>query len=321
MSLYEGGRIWLAGLLLLIGQAAHAQSCSAAVTGINFGNVNPISGAAVTASGSIDVTCTWPVISLTPSVEVCLNLAAVAPLSMTNGSNALRYGLYQDSADSVVWGSTTNGTTPISLTLTKPVVGTSASQVVSFYGLIAANQPTVPTVGDISTVYSENLGGGQTVLNYEFYLLPPSGCPVITTPGATFPFTATATVVNDCLISANNLSFGAAGLLSSGISASASISATCTNSDAYRIALNGGGSGNVAARTMSRQGGGGVVSYQLYVDAAHSIPWGDGTAGTSMYTGTGTGLAQTVTVYGHVSAQATPAPGNYSDTITATIAF
>ena len=74
-------------------------------------------------------------------------------------------------------------------------------------------------------------------------------------------------------------------------------------------------------RTLLRQGGGGAVNYQLYTDSARSIPWGDGTAGTSMVTGTGSGNAQTINVYGQVPAQATPAPGSYSDTITATIVF
>ena len=314
-------RVWLTGLLLIIGQIAHAQTCSATVTTINFGNVDPINGAAVSASGSINVSCTWTLISLAPNAQVCLNLSAATPLGMINGSNTLQYGLYQDAADSVAWGSTTLGTTPISVTLAKPLLGTTASQTVPFYGLIAANQPLVPTVSDSSTVYSETFSGAQTVLNYQYYLLGPPSCSTITTPATAFPFTATATVVNDCLINANNLSFGTAALLGSGINATTSISVTCTNNDAYRIALNGGGSGNVSARSMSRQGGGGAVSYQLYLDAAHGTPWGDGTAGTNMYTGAGVGSVQTVTVYGLVPAQTTPAPGNYSDTITATVAF
>lgn len=321
MSRRNRWQLWLVALLLLMGQMVHAQTCSATLTNINFGNVDPITGAAVSASGSITVSCDWTLVSLAPNAQVCLNLNATTPLSMTNGSNALQYGLYQDAADSLAWGSTSAGTTPISVTLAKPLLGTTTNQTVSFYGLIAANQPLVPTVSDSSTVYSESFSGAQTVLNYAYYLLGPPGCSTITTPATAFPFTVSATVVNDCLIQANNLSFGTTGLLSSSTSATTSISVTCTSNDAYRIALNGGGSGNVSARTLSLQAGGGTVSYQLYLDAAHSTPWGDGSAGTSMYTGTGTGNAQTATVYGLVPAQATPAPGNYSDTVTATVAF
>jgi spore coat protein U-like protein len=311
---------WLAACLLLLASIAHGQSCTATTSGINFGNVSPISGAAVPVTGTINVSCTWPAVTLTPSVLVCLNLGATSPRSMSNGSNNLTYDLYQDAAHSLTWGSIYNGTTPISLTLNKPA-GTTASQSVPFYGLIAANQPTVPSVGNDNTVYSQNFGGNQTALNYQFYLLLSGGCSTVTTPTTAFPFTNSATVINDCTIVASNVNFGNAGLLTSVLSATGSVSTTCTNGDAYRISFNGGGTGNVAARAMARQGGGGSASYQLYLDAVHATPWGDGTAGTSMYSATGTGTSQVTTIYGLVPIQTTPAPGSYSDTITATIMF
>ena len=313
--------LWLAVCLMLLASVAHAQSCTATTTGIDFGNVNPIAGTAVAASGTVNVSCTWPAITLTPSVLVCLNLGATSPRSMSNGSNILSYDLYQDAAHSLTWGSIYSSTTPISLTLNKPATGTTASQSIPFYGLIAANQPTVPSVGNSSTVYSQNFGGNQTALNYQFYLLLSTSCSAVTTPTTAFAFTSSATVVNDCTIVASNVNFGSAGVLASAVTATGSVSTTCTNGDAYRISLNGGGTGNVAARAMSRQGGGGSATYQLYLDAAHSLPWGDGTASTSMYSNKGSGVAQVITVYGQVPAQTTPAPGSYSDTITATIVF
>lgn len=308
-------------ILLLVGGRVHAETCTATASSVSFGNVSPIAGTAVAASGTVSVTCTWSAITLTPSVQVCLNVGATSPRSMSDGTSNLQYDLYQDAAHSLVWGSIYNGTTPIAVQLNKPATGTSASTTVSYYGLIAANQPTVPTVNNSSTVYTQGFGGNQTSLNYGFYVLIAPTCASLTTSNGTFPFTASATVVNNCLISATNVSFGSAGVLKSSLSATGSISARCTNGDAFRISLNGGSSGNVAARTLQRQGGGGTVSYQLYTDSARSIPWGDGTAGTSMMTGTGSGNAQAISVYGQVPAQATPAPGSYSDTITATIVF
>jgi spore coat protein U-like protein len=307
--------------LLLFTGVARAQVCSATGSAINFGSVSPIAGSAVPATGTVSITCTWPVITLTPSVRVCLNLGGSSPRSLANGGNTMQYDLYQDAAHSQIWGSIYNGTTPISLTLAKPLLGNSASTAITFYGLIAANQPTVPTVNNNSTVYSQNFGGNQTSISYGFYLIGAPTCASLTSSGGTFPFTASATVINNCNISANNLSFGTAGILASGLSATGSVSARCTNGDAFRISLNGGNSGNVAARVMQRQGGGGSVGYQLYTDAARSIPWGDGTAGTGMVTGTGSGNAQAISVYGRVPTQRTPAPGTYSDTITATIVF
>jgi spore coat protein U-like protein len=143
----------------------------------------------------------------------------------------------------------------------------------------------------------------------------------LTSSSGTFAFSANANVVNNCNISATSVAFGATGVLASALSATGSITAQCTNGDSFRIALNGGASGNVAARAMQRSGGGASVGYQLYLDAAHGSAWGDGTGGTATATGTGTGAQQVFTVYGQVPAQTTPAPGSYSDTITATISF
>jgi spore coat protein U-like protein len=311
----------LMSLLLCCGGKAKAQTCTATPSNMVFGSVSPISGAAVQGTATVTVACDWTLISLQPNAQVCLNLAASSPRQLSNGSNTMQYDLYRDSARTQPWGSTTNGTTPISLSIAKPLIGTTASQSVTYYGLIAANQPTVPSVGNSDTVYSQNFSSAQTVLAYQYYLLAAPACSSIASSGGSFPFTATATVVNNCNISAGNLNFGTAGVLKAGLSASSNLSVTCTNNDAYRISLNGGGSTNVAARVMQRQGGGGSVNYQLYTDLAHTQVWGDGSGGTTRITATGTGNAQAITVYGSVPAQATPMPGNYSDTITATIEF
>jgi len=313
--------VFVVALALGVPERASAQSCSAVATAINFGSVSPISGAAVATTGSVSVTCTWPAVSLVPNAQVCLNLGGTSPRSMTNGTNQLQYDLYQDAGHSLTWGSIYSGTTPISLTLVKPALGTTATQAVTIYGQISGNQPTVPTIGNASTIYTQAFGGTQTSINAGFYLLGAPTCASLTASGGTFVFSTSATVLNNCNISATNLNFGAAGLLSSALKANASITAQCTNGDAYRIALNGGTTANVAARQMARTGGGGAVNYQLYVDAGLTTAWGDGTAGTTQATGTGTGNSQILTVYGVVPAQTTPAPGVYTDTITATISF
>ena len=310
--------LWLACVLPWCG-AAHAQTCTATASNLDFGSVNPISGAAVARTGTVNVSCDWTLISLQPNALVCLNLSTSVSRVLKNGSNAMSYDLYQDAGHTQTWGSSFTGSTPISVSIAKPLIGTTAGATVSFYGQIAAGQTTVPTTGNASTVYSQSFSA-ETAIAYGYYLLVAPSCASLTAAG-TFPFTVSATVTNNCNIGATNLSFGTAGVLGGGINATSSLSVTCTNGDAWRVSLNGGGSGNVAARVMQRQGGGGSVSYQLYTDSARTLPWGDGTAGTTRVTGTGTGLAQSVTVYGRVPAQSTPMPGSYSDTITATIEF
>ncbi|MDR0241221.1 MAG: spore coat U domain-containing protein [Burkholderia sp.] len=300
---------------------AQAETCTATASTVSFGSVSPISLAPVAATGTVSVTCTWSAVTLTPNVLVCLNLGGTSPRSLVNGTSTMQYDLYLDGGHSVAWGSVYSGTTPASITLAKPTLGTSASATVTIYGQIASNQPTVPTTGNSTTTYSQTFGGNTTSLNAGFYLLGAPTCASLTTSNGTFPFSATANVINNCNISATNVSFGTASVLSGTLAATGSITAQCTNGDAWKIALNGGGTGNVTARQMQRSGGGGTINYGLYTDAAHSIAWGDGTGGSSTVTGVGTGTSQVVTVYGAVPAQTSPAPGNYSDTITATISF
>ncbi|VWC94405.1 lipoprotein [Burkholderia lata] len=300
---------------------AQAETCTATASTVSFGSVSPISRASVAATGTVSITCTWSAITLTPNVLVCLNLGGTSPRSLVNGTSAMQYDLYLDGGHSVAWGSIYSGTTPASVTLVKPALGTSASATVTIYGQITSNQPTVPTTGNSTTTYSQTFGGNTTSINAGFYLLGAPSCASLTASNGTFPFSATANVVNNCNISATNVSFGTASVLSGALAATGSITAQCTNGDAWKIALNGGSSGSVTARQMQRGGGGGTIGYGLYTDAARSIAWGDGTGGSSTVAGVGTGTSQVVTVYGAVPAQTTPAPGNYSDTITATISF
>lgn len=315
------------------GASIRAQTCSAAASNVDFGSVSPIRGSAVDSTGTVSVTCTWPALlgGLTLYAHVCLSLGSgtgstsLNPRALANGTQTMSFNLYKDAARSQIWGSIFNTTvgTPIAVaTLKNPntVTGGKASTAVTYYGRIAANQPAVPLVNSAATLYTNNFSGTHTALTVRFDATSASGS-CNTTTASTFPFTAQAQVVNDCTISANNLNFGSTGVLSNPLQASSNLNVACTNGDAWKISLSAGGSGNMLSRRMQRVGGTDLVAYQLYTSAARSVIWGDGTGGTSMVSGTGTGLAQSVGVYGVVPVQATPQPGTYSDTIIATITF
>jgi len=126
-------------------------------------------------------------------------------------------------------------------------------------------------------------------------------------------------------VSGSTLSFGNAidPLQSSGpIDASANVSVTCTRTTPYAVALSAGanaGSPNAfGARAM--KSGNNTLAYQLYLDAAHSQVWGNGT-NSSVYTGTGSGSVQSLTVHGRLPSVANAVPGDYSDTVTVTITY
>ncbi|MDP5187757.1 spore coat U domain-containing protein [Alishewanella sp. SMS8] len=93
---------------------------------------------------------------------------------------------------------------------------------------------------------------------------------------------------------------------------------TCNTSLAYAVSLDDGVNALAGQRRVSR-GGLDYVQYELYQDAARSVRWGQGPEARAL---TGTGAAQALTIYGRVLAgQATPAAGNYVDTVRMTIAW
>ncbi len=324
-------RRWLLASLMLITMGpwtgAHAQSCVASASTFDFGSFDPLSQTALDTMGSIGVVCSWPSNTTTPHALVCLGLDVASPLSLNNPSSVtpnISYDLYIDAGRAQIWGvPARSGTTPLSVVLNKPASGTVQSALLTVYGRIFANQKYVATVGSTDTDYSNSFTGSQTKVSFRFYSTTPPTCAALTASGSTFPFTSTTTVVNQCNINTTNIDFGTTtGATIQPLTATGMINAQCTNQDSYSISLNGGGNNNIMNRTMLRSSGSaGPVSYQLYLDSAHTQIWGDGTGGTGVATGTGTGDFKSFTIYGVVTSQAAPQPGNYIDTITATITF
>ncbi|WP_423371849.1 Csu type fimbrial protein [Burkholderia sp. LMG 32019] len=142
---------------------------------------------------------------------------------------------------------------------------------------------------------------------------------------ATSTFNVTLTVQPNCAITANPLAFGTNGVLSAAITQQTTLSVTCTNTTPYNVGLDAGqvtGS-TVASRLMAGTATGNTtttVGFQLYQDAGRTTVWGN-TQGTDTVAGTGTGSAQSFTVYGQVPAQTTPKPDTYQTTVTATVYF
>lgn len=137
----------------------------------------------------------------------------------------------------------------------------------------------------------------------------------------TTTFQAKIVIVDACTaLSANDLDFGTQGVLGSAVDQSSTFSVTCTSGASYSIKLSAGANpstaGDVNTRRM-KHGTSDYVGYNLYSDSPGGTVW-DNTTGVSR---TGTGSAETVTVYGRVPAQATPPAGSYTDTVTVTVTY
>lgn len=139
---------------------------------------------------------------------------------------------------------------------------------------------------------------------------------------ATATFAVTATVNANCIVTANPLAFGA--YSGAALNISTTIAVTCTNTTPYNVGLSAGnGSGaTVTNRLMTNTATGSTqtLGYQLLSGSYTGTNWGN-TSGTNWVAGTGSGAAQTLTVYGVVPANQYPTPGSYADSITVTINY
>ena len=135
-----------------------------------------------------------------------------------------------------------------------------------------------------------------------------------TTTTATMAVTATA--LSACVIVATPLAFG--NYTQTLLAASASLTVTCTATTAYTIALDKGTTtgATFTNRLLYNITAGTTLAYSLFTDSGHSNPWTSNTVA-----GTGTGLVQTVNVYGTIAAGLQSAPGAYADLVTATLTY
>ena len=136
-----------------------------------------------------------------------------------------------------------------------------------------------------------------------------------------------ATIKHSCSIDNTPMAFGAydgvVANASTALNATATVISSCTSGAAALITMNAGnsagsGSDDVPVRRMASEAGDYLV-YQVYSDVSRETVWGNAVPiGVAL---TGTGLPQTLTVYGSIpSAQMVP-EGDYNDQIIVTITY
>jgi spore coat protein U-like protein len=318
--------------------AARANSCSATLSDMDFGTVSPLSSSDIYASAAGTITCNWTLLSptppyllLLPNVVVCVSIgggstsSSTLPRMMSGGAAHLEYNLYRDAsyaAASIAGGPATAATpTPLSALFSAPnlLTGGTVSRPFTIFGRISAGAAlvAVPTVGNADTVYSASFAGHATI-SYTFYNLINPGCGA--GASASFSFQTRATIVNNCNIVATPLNFGTVGQLNKAARGSSTLSVQCVQNNAYQIALNGGTVASAVNARQMKSANGARLNYRLS-STLDGVVWGDGTSGTAILSVFGIGTAVQIPVYGVVPAQATPAPGDYRDTVTATVIF
>lgn len=296
-------------------------NCSFTISDVAFGDIDLTTYTTYDTTSTFSASCTG---DAKRKVRICPNVSSGDggsssgdPRFMTNGGTTLNFNLFQDAARNTVWGSYLWGFasyTPPTIDLLLDGSG-SGSTARSIYARVYAGQQSLP-----AGTYTSSFSGQNTTIKYDY--ADTGTCPVISGSGldSTAPFTVTANYPAACRISANTLDFGTAGNLGSNVDGSSTLTATCSSQVAYNIGLNAGNGWGATVALRKMTNGGRTINYSLYINSARTVVWGE-TPGTDTVSGTGSGLAQTYTVYGRVPAQATPAPAIYSDTIITTITY
>jgi spore coat protein U-like protein len=120
-------------------------------------------------------------------------------------------------------------------------------------------------------------------------------------------------------ISTSPVSFGAYDRNGGPLDATGTVSVTCDLDLPFQVELTAGIGAAFNPRTMQHQSGPYQLAYNLFLDPARSVIWGDGTSGTQVYDGVGNGATLNVTVYGRIPASQSVGVGSYGDTVAATV--
>jgi len=315
---------WLAA-----GSAQAAVSCTASMTNVAFGTVELVDGSPpASVNATLNYTCTNDG-NLAEFARVCFNigdgdqgLTNFNPRVMENSAgNALKFQLYQ-STSNTIWGSTGNTVVPnpFVATMTVPRRGSTSGSAI-MRGQMLGLQSTVPPGN-----YQDNFGGVHTSITLSSSTFAtPSTCN--TTVSDKFAFAVSATVAKSCLVTADPLNFGTVDGLPGAANSdnSTKISVTCTTPTTYTVALLPSNGSTIGAGVMSPTGGvpgnTDTVAYRLYRDANRSLPWGSVTNGNTA-AGTGTGLTQSLTVYGRVLGTGVNVrPDSYRDVVTVNVTY
>ena len=133
----------------------------------------------------------------------------------------------------------------------------------------------------------------------------------------------TATVIDNCTVTASPMAFGTLTTLGSAdIDSSATIALACTPDAAYDVSLDLGLNAGVGTQRELVNGADSTqrIPYDVYQDAARTAAWSSGAGNT--VAGTATGGVATLTAYGRIPSTATAVTaGSYSDSVTVTVTF
>ncbi len=134
---------------------------------------------------------------------------------------------------------------------------------------------------------------------------------------ATASFDVTANVVASCSVSGTTMAFGTYSPAAAA-NGTSTLTVTCTNGSAYTVKLSSASGFKMAHETDTAN----LLAYKIYSDSGRTTDVSGATPIAIPGTLPGTGLAQSIPLYGQIPAGTTSVKaGNYKDTVTVTVAY
>lgn len=140
---------------------------------------------------------------------------------------------------------------------------------------------------------------------------------ILTGAAAVVVAASATTAAAACRVDTESVTFGTVAI-GSATDTTGRIRVTCDEPTDFDVAILAEGG---SSRSMV-SGDGHRLTYQLYINATRTLPWGDGSGIGPTATGSNNGEEPTdLIVYGRIPVQDTPIPGNYSDQLTVVLNF
>jgi spore coat protein U-like protein len=144
----------LCGAVLLmsapLAHSASITSCTATASNVAFGTYTPLQAGVLASTGTITISCTGVIGRNTVTIDLSQGASGLyTTRTLKAGAATLNYNLYQDAANTEIWGNGTGGSTEASATIRKA----APTAVLTVYGSVLARQdPSPGTYGDTITV-------------------------------------------------------------------------------------------------------------------------------------------------------------------------
>lgn len=327
---------FLSGMMALMamGYSFSSQAaCGLPASTASFGSVSSfvVNTTASASSANVNVNCgAGSVLSLLSSNNITLRLASASNVAGTRGT-LKRAG--DTGTDNIPVQLCSAATCASEMTIGAAAVTYSSASLVNLIGLLGGLNFTIPLY--LRTVPGQVVAAGTYTVTLNvavtYRICTGIGLGGLCLAGSdqngsgVVPITITMVISNDCTtITAPNVSFGSAPLVSSFSTVSQSISVICTKGSSYTVGLSNGSHAVGSVRNMAS--GNNLLSYDIYKGTTTTNRWGPtGTERQSSVNATSVsadGLTRTYNYTAKVlTTQNTPAAGNYTDNVVVDLSF